>query len=65
MMIRFRQAWRSASEMHYAAGEVVDLPSSLARILVQRGIAEIAVEEQRAKEPEQNRIRRPKKNRRA
>ena len=65
MLIAFRQAWRSATETPYAAGEVVDLPTSLARQLVYRGIADIAPEAQRVRQPQQNRIRRPKRNRSA
>ena len=63
MLIQFRQAWRSTDGQEYAAGEEADLPPALARILAQRGIAEMVTDEKRLREPEQNRIRQPAENR--
>ena len=63
MLIQFRQAWRSTDGQAYAAGEEADLPPALARILAQRGIAEMVTDEKRLQEPEQNRIRQPAENR--
>ena len=63
MLIQFRQAWRSTDGQAYAAGEEADLPPALARILAQRGIAEMVTDEKRLREPEQNRIRQPAENR--
>ena len=63
MLIQFRQAWRSTDGQAYAAGEEADLPPALARILAQRGIADMVTDEKRLRQPEQNRIRQPAENR--
>jgi hypothetical protein len=62
MLIKFRQRLL-VEGTNYEAGEMAELSSSLARTIIVRGSAEV-VDEKRLRQAEQNRIRRPKQNRR-
>jgi len=61
MMIRFQQRL-TVDDTIYAAGDTADLPASVALAIVRRGSAE-RCEAERQRQPEQNRIRKPQRNR--
>ena len=62
-MVRFKQNL-TVGGVQYQAGEEAEVPSELARTLVLRGVVEF-VESKRLRKPAQNRVRRPRKNRRS
>ena len=63
MVVRFRRRMQIEG-VDYEAGDEADLPTETARALHGSGAAEI-VAGKRLRQPEQNRIRRPRENRSA